>query len=323
MKKPTQATFAGTGFEAYRKPTRRELFLAEMDRVVPWPKLVARIEPVYPKGEGRGRRPIGLERMLRIYFLQQWFNLSDPGVEEALYDSAAMRAFVGIDLGREPAPDETTVCKFRHLLEAHELGKTLFEEVGRHLQAKGLKVSSGTIVDATIINAPSSTKNAEGKRDPEMHQTKKGNQWYFGMKGHVGVDHKTKMIHSVAATAANVHDSHLISDLLHGGETRVWGDSAYAGQTEKIQARAPHAKDLTQKRGRGYKYLSEHQRRINRARSRTRARVEHAIGVVKRVFQFTKVRYRGIAKNANRLFVACALANIFMARKHLFRAQGA
>ena len=322
MKKPTQATFAGSGFEAYRKPTRREVFLAQMERVVPWARLVALIEPVYPKPQGAGRPPIGLERMLRIHFLQQWFNLSDPAVEEALYDSVAMRKFVGIDLGREPAPDESTVCKFRHLLEAHALGKQLFEEVGRHLQARGLKVSSGTIVDATIIDAPSSTKNASGERDPEMHQTKKGNQWHFGMKAPVGVDHKTKMIHSVAATAANVHDSHLIPELLHGGETRVWGDSAYAGQTDKIQARAPAARDLTQERGRGYKYLSQRQRRINRTRSRVRARVEHAIGVVKRVFQFSKVRYRGIAKNANRLFVTCALANIFMARRHLFRAQG-
>lgn len=323
MRKPTQATFAGSGFEAYRKATRRELFLAEMERVVPWAQLVSLIEPVYPKPQGAGRRPIGLERMLRIYFLQHWFNLSDPAMEEALYDSVAMRGFAGIDLGREGAPDETTVCKFRHLLEEHGLGKRLFEEVGRHLQAKGLKVSSGTIIDATIINAPSSTKNASGERDPEMHQTKKGNQWYFGMKAHVGVDSKTKLIHAVAATPANVHDSHLIPDLLHGGETRVWGDSAYAGQTEKIRARAPAARDLTQKRGRGYKYLSEHQRRINRARSRVRARVEHAIGVVKRVFQFTKVRYRGIEKNANRLFVVCALANLFMARRHLFRVQGA
>src|SRR5438270_2478193 len=216
MKKPTQATFAGSGFEAYRKPTRRELFLAEMERVVPWVQLVALIDPVYPKPQGAGRPPIGLERMLRIYFLQQWFNLSDPAVEEALYDSVSMRTFVGIDLGREGAPDETTVCKFRHLLEEHGLGRKLFEEVGRHLQAQGLKVSSGTIVDATIISAPSSTKNASGERAPEMHQTKKGNQWYVGMKAHVGVDSKTKMIHSVAVTPANVHDSHLIGDLLHG-----------------------------------------------------------------------------------------------------------
>ena len=173
MEKPMQGTFAESGFAAYRKPTRRELFLAEMERVAPWARLAASIDPVYPRPQGAGRRPIGLERMLRIYFLQHWFNLSDPAVEDALYDSASMRAFVGIDLGREPAPDETTVCKFRHLLEAHDLGKNLFEEVGRHLQAKGLKVSSGTIVDATIINAPSSTKNASGERDPLMHQTRR------------------------------------------------------------------------------------------------------------------------------------------------------
>jgi len=207
MKKPTQATFAGSGFEAYRKPTRRELFLAEMERVVPWEEMCALIEPVYPKSEGPGRPTIGLERMLRIYFLQHWFNLSDPAVEEALYESVSMRRFVGVDLGREPAPDETTVCKFRHLLEEHGLGRRLFEEVGRYLQSQGLKVSSGTIVDATIINAPSSTKNASGERDPQMKQTMKGRQWYFGMKAHVGVDSKTKLIHSAAATPANVHDS--------------------------------------------------------------------------------------------------------------------
>jgi len=261
--------------------------------------------------------------MLRAYFLQHWFNLSDPAVEEALYDSLAMRAFAGVDLGRKPAPDETTVCNFRHLLEKHDLGKKLFEQVGRHLQAKGMKVSNGTIVDATIINAPSSTKNASGERDPEMHQTKKGNQWYFGMKAHVGVDKKHKLIHSVAASAANVHDSNLLPELLHGRETHIWGDSAYAGQTEMIEALAPAAKDLTQKRGRGYKYLTPRQRIINRARSRVRARVEHAIGVVKRVFGFTKVRYRGIAKNANRLFVTCALANLYMVRHRLLRLQEA
>src|SRR5260370_10853119 len=182
-----QSTLAGSGFDKYTKTTRRAQFLAEMDRVVPWRALCARIDPVYPKA-GHGRPPIGVERMLRIYFLQHWFNLSDPGVEEALYDSSAMRAFVGIDLGREPVPDETTVCKIRHLLEAHYLGRGLFEQVARHLQAQGLKVASGTIVDATIINAPSSTKNQSGERDPEMKQTKKGNQWYFGMKAHIGVD---------------------------------------------------------------------------------------------------------------------------------------
>jgi IS5 family transposase len=320
--KNKQMTLAGTGFEKYSKTTRRAQFLAEMDRVVPWAELCALIDPVYPKA-GNGRAPIDLELMLRVYFLQHWFNLADPAVEEALYDSLAMRAFAGVDLGQKPAPDETTVCNFRHLLEKHDLGKKLFEQVGRHLQAKGMKVSNGTIVDATIINAPSSTKNASGERDPEMHQTKKGNQWYFGMKAHVGVDKKHKLIHSVAASAANVHDSNLLPELLHGRETHVWGDSAYAGQTEMIEALAPAAKDRTQKRGRGYKYLTPRQRFINRARSRVRARVEHAIGVFKRVFGFTKVRYRGIAKNANRLFVTCALANLYMVRHRLLRLRGA
>src|SRR5213594_1421547 len=191
MKQRTLAMM--TGFEQYTRKTRRAIFLEEMEQVVPWRELCALVTPHYPQ-PGKGRPPVGVERMLRIYFLQQWFNLSDPGVEEALYDSAVMRQFVGIDLGREPAPDETTVCKFRHLLEEHGLGKRLFEEVGRYLQSQGLKVSSGTIVDATIINAPSSTKNASGERDPEMKQTMKGHQWYFGMKAHVGVDSKTKLI---------------------------------------------------------------------------------------------------------------------------------
>ena len=280
------------------------------------------IEPVYPKA-GDGRPPIELELMLRVYFLQQWFNLSDPAVEEALYDSASMRAFAGLDLGRQAAPDETTVCRFRHLLEQHHLGRKLFEQVGRHLQAKGWKVSNGTIVDATIISAPSSTKNAEGTRDPEMHQTRKGKDWYFGMKAHIGVDRKSKLIHSVVATPANVADGNMMGELLHGGETHVWGDAAYAGRTERIRAKSPRAKDFTQRRGRGYRYLSEYDRFINRARSRVRARVEHMFGVIKRVFGFTKVRYRGIAKNANRLFVTCALANLFMVRHRLLRLQGA
>jgi IS5 family transposase len=317
-----QITLAGSGFEKYAKTTRRAHFLAEMERVVPWGDLCALIEPVYPK-PGNGRPPVGLERMLRIYFLQHWFNLSDPAVEEALYESASMRAFVGIDLGREPAPDETTVCKFRHLLERNDLGTRMFQEVGRYLQQRGMKVSSGTIVDATIITAPSSTKNASGQRDPEMRQVKKGSQWYFGMKAHVGVDQKYKLIHAVAASPANVRDSVMLPELLHGRETHVWGDSAYIGQTEVIEALAPEAKDLTQKRGRGYKYLTPRQRIMNRARSRVRARAEHAIGVFKRIFGFTKVRYRGLAKNAHRLFVACALANLFMVRHRLLRLQRA
>jgi IS5 family transposase len=219
-----------------------------MNAVVPWGRMRALIEPMYPKGEGAGRPPVGLERMLRIHFLQHWFNLSDPAVEEALYDSRAMREFVGIDLGREPAPDESTICKFRHLLEAHELGPQILATVNAYLAQRGFKVTTGTIVDATIISAPSSTKNQDGQRDPEMHQTKKGNEWHFGMKAHIGVDSATKIIHSVAATAANVHDSHLLPELLHGKETRVWGDAAYQGQAEVIRALAPKAKDFTHRR---------------------------------------------------------------------------
>ena len=229
-----QLTLAAVGFERYAKTTRRAAFLAEMERVVPWSALCALIEPFYPK-PGNGRPPVGVERMLRIYFLQHWFNLSDPAVEETLYDSRAMRRFVGIDLGREPVPDETTVCRFRHLLEEHDVGRQLFDEVQRHLTAKGLKVATGTIVDATIINAPSSTKNADKARDPEMHQTKKGNQWYFGMKAHFGFDSRTKLIHAVVATPANVADRTVLPDLLHGQETRVWGDQAYRGQRAVIR----------------------------------------------------------------------------------------
>jgi transposase, IS5 family len=315
-----QKTLATLGFDKYAKTTRRAAFLAEMDRVVPWAGLCALIEPAYPK-PGNGRPPVGLERMLRIYFLQHWFNLSDPAVEEALYDSSAMRAFVGIDLGREPVPDETTVCKFRHLLEAHDLGRGLFEQVARHLQAQGLKVASGTIVDATIINAPSSTKNQSGERDPEMKQTKKGNQWYFGMKAHIGVDSKTKLIHSVVATPANVHDSQVLGHLLHGAETRVWGDSAYVGQTEVIRRVAPKARDFTQAKASRNQALSDVERAKNRNKSKVRAKAEHPFLVIKRLFGFAKVCYRGIAKNANRLFVACALANLFMVRRTLLRRQ--
>ncbi len=317
-----QATLAAVGFERYGKTTRRAVFLAEMDQVVPWSALCALVEPVYPK-PGNGRPPVGVERMLRIYFLQQWFNLSDPAVEEALYDSLAMRGFVGIDLGREPVPDETTVCRFRHVIERHDLGSRLFEEVHRHLEAKGLKLSKGTIVDATIIAAPSSTKNAEKARDPDMHQTKKGNQWYFGMKAHVGIDSRSKIIHAVVATAANVADSEILPDLMHGEETRVWGDQAYRGQTDVIKAHAPNAKDFTNRRYRHRGIVDEIERAKNRTKSKVRSKVEHSIGVIKRVFGFAKVRYRGLDKNANRLFVTCALANLFLARRHLLRWQGA
>ena len=234
-----------------------------------------------------------------------------------------MRRFVGVDLGREPAPDETTVCRFRHLLEEHDLGRRLFEEVQRHLAAKGLKVSTGTIVDATIINAPSSTKNAAKARDPEMRQTKKGNQWYFGMKAHLGVDSRTKLIHAAVATPANVADGTVLPDLLHGKETRVWGDQAYRGQRAAIRRRAPKARDFINRRYRFRGVVDEAERAKNRTKSKVRAKVEHPIGVIKRVFGFAKVRYRGIAKNAHRLIVTCALANLFMARRHLLRLQEA
>ena len=313
-----QTTLATSGFDRYSKPTRRALFLAEMDRVVPWKQLCALIEPVYPK-PGKGRSPVGLERMLRIYFLQQWFNLSDPGAEEALYDSPAMRRFASIDLGREPVPDETTICKFRHLLERHDLGSALFEQVHAYLEQHGLKLSRGTIVDATIIHAPSSTKNQAKARDPEMHQTKKGNQWYFGMKAHIGVDSRSKVIHSVVATAANVADANVLPDLLHGDETRVWGDQAYRGQREAIRDAAPNARDFTNRRYRHRGVVDPVQRARNRTKSKVRAKVEHCFGVIKRVFGFSKVRYRGLDKNAHRLFVTCALANLFMVRERLLR----
>ncbi len=312
-----QQTFAEVSFEQYRKPTRRERFLDEMNRVVPWAELAAAIEPFYPKVEGAGRPPVGVERMLRLHCLQQWFNLSDPAVEEALYDSRAMRQFVGIDLGREPVPDETTICKFRHLLEAHRLGEQLFARIGEYLAAQGLKVSRGTIVDATIITAPSSTKNLKKQRDPEMHQTKKGNQWYFGMKAHIGVDSQTKLIHSVAATAANVHDSQVLPDLLHGQETRVWGDAAYSGQRDVIRQRAPGAQSFIQTNAHRHRPLSEAERARNCTKSKVRAKVEHVFLVIKRIFGWSKVRYRGLAKNTNWLFVACGLANLYGARRRL------
>lgn len=313
-----QTTLSSGSFDRFSKTTRRAAFLAEMDQVVPWPALCTLIEPVYPKA-GNGRPPVGLERMLRIYFLQNWFNLSDPAVEEALYDSLSMREFVGIDLGREGAPDETTVCKFHHLLEAHDLGKHLFEEIGRHLQTRGLKVSTGTIVDATIISAPSSTKNQSKARDPEVHQTRKGNQWYFGMKAHIGVDSKSKLIHSVVATAANEHDKHALPQLLHGNEHRVYGDSAYSSQKELIAGAAPKARDFTNRKGFRNKGLTERERAKNSRKSSVRAKVEHAFLIIKRIFGFAKVSYRGMAKNGNRLFVVAALANLYMARRHLLR----
>ncbi|MBC5801880.1 MAG: IS5 family transposase [Candidatus Eremiobacteraeota bacterium] len=249
--------------------------------------------------------------------VSKWFNLSDPGVEEAIYESVSMRAFAKIDLGNEGAPDETTICKFRHLLERHALGPKILAEVNAHLASSGFKVTRGTIVDATIIAAPSSTKNASGERDPEMHQTMKGNEWHFGMKAHIGVDSKLKIVHSFVATPANVHDSRVLTELLHGDETRVWGDAAYRGQTAVIRTRAPHAADFTHHYSARRKGLSKRELEIHRNKASVRARVEHVFHVLKRIFGFTKVRYRGIAKNAHRLVVSFALANLYLTRRKL------
>ena len=318
-----QKTLANaSAFEKYKKPTKREKFLAEMERVVPWKELYSLIEPFYPKA-GKGRPPVGLERMLRIHFLQSWFNLSDPGAEEALYDMESLRRFVGIDLGNEPVPDETTICKSRHLLEAHGLGERIFQEVNAHLEEKGLRLSEGTIMDATIINAPSSTKNQDKKRDPDMHSTKKGNQYYFGMKIHVGVDRESRTVHSLVTTPANVHDSKMVEDILHGEENAVFGDSAYMGKTEEIAKKAPGALDLTQTRGTKNRKLTEEEKETNRLLSKTRSRGEHIFLIAKRIFGFSKVRYKGLAKNTNFVFVLFALSNLYMVRRGLLATTGA
>jgi len=303
-------------FEKYGRKSRRELFLDEMNRVVPWSALESLVRPHYAKA-GNGRQPVGLSIMLRTYFVQQWFNLSDPGVEELLYESPVVRRFIGVDLGIAAAPDETTVLRFRHLLERHDLGGLMLEAVNVHLEARGIKIQTGTIVDATILHAPSSTKNEAGKRDPEMHQTKKGNQWYFGLKAHIGVDAKEGHVHSLVTSAANVADMHMLPDLLHGEERKVWGDAGYQGQTEAIQEAAPKAQDMTCRRTKFKDYVDELQKKKNRSKSSVRAKVEHPFRIVKRVFGFDKVRYRGIAKNHNRLCANFALANLYMHRKRL------
>jgi IS5 family transposase len=320
MKEQALATSVdqGEGCERYRKQTRRDKFLASMEQIVPWQALCLVIEPHYPKA-GRGRRPIGLERMLRMYFVQHWFNLADEACEDALLDITALRRFVGIDLRRERVPDATTLLKFRRLLEKHKLGEALFAKVGEVLQTQGIRMGTGTIVDATIIAAPSSTKNAERQRDPEMHQTRKGQQWYFGMKLHIGVDSRSGLTHRAVITAANVHDKHPLPDLLHGNEQRVYGDTAYASQKALIKSKAPKARDFTNQRVRNRKggEVDEVERSKNRNKSKIRARVEHVFAVVKRLWGFDKVRYRGLAKNATRAFVALGLANIYLARQRL------
>ena len=312
-----QITFANqASFEKYARPSRREQFLGTMEKVVPWSEVEALIAPYYPKA-GNGRQPVGLSIMLRIYFLQHWFNLSDPGAEDALYESTVLRRFTGVDLGRAAAPDESTILNFRHLLEQHALCGKILDTVNWYLDGKGIRISTGTIVDATIIAAPSSTKNSKKERAPQMHQTKKGNQYYFGAKAHIGIDSKESIVHSVCTSAASVHDKHMLPDLLHGGEKKVWGDAGYQGQTKVIYEAAPQAQDMTNRRVKTKQGVDEEQKRKNRTKSRVRAKVEWPFRILKRVFGFVKVRYRGLKKNHEWLLTAFALVNLYQHRKRL------
>lgn len=303
-------------FQRYSKKTRREQFLNEMDAVMPWAELFALVEPHYSKGEV-GRKPVGLGIMLRVYFLQQWFALSDPAAEDALYESPVLRRFAGIDLGSAPVPDETTILNFRHLLEEHDLGSQMLDTVNLFLASRGIRITSGTIVDATIIHAPSSTKNEKKERDPEMHQTRKGQQWYLGTKAHIGVDSREGVVHSVCTSAASVSDVHMLPDLLHGGEKKVWGDAGYQGQTAVIHKAAPAAQDMTSRRVKTKAGVDEEQKRKNRTKARVRAKVEWPFRILKRVFGFTKVHYRGLKKNHEWLCAAFASINIYQHRRRL------
>jgi IS5 family transposase len=313
-----QTAFSMTGYFDKGKKTKREQFLAEMEQVVPWARLCALIEPHYPKGSpAGGRPPLPLERMFRIYCLQQWYNLSDPGAEEALYDSITMRQFAGVRTDEDIIPDESSILGFRHLLERHRLTERLFTEINAHLSERGLFVGKGTIVDASIINAPSSTKNAENKRDPEMHQTRKGKQWYFGMKVHTGTDAGSGLVHTVQATSANVHDSNVLGELLHGAEDELYGDSAYHSKALKAAAEQSGLAFKVCERGKRNAPLSEKQRARNRRFSKLRAIGEHPYLVVKRLWGHAKVRYRGIAKNFVQMNMLFGLANLYRARCRL------
>jgi IS5 family transposase len=310
-----QRTFASVAWNSKGKVTRRERFLAEMDAVIPWARLIALIEPHYPKA-GQGRQPLGLEKMLRIYFLQQWFNLSDPQAEDAIYDSESMRRFAGVELGDDVVPDESTILRFRHLLEKHGLTQGIFEQIQGLLEERRLLLRSGTIVDATIIAAPSSTKNATASRDPEMKQTRKGRNWYFGMKLHIGADRRG-IVHTVKATDAGAADITQLPDLLHGQEREVFGDQAYWKEDDREFLEAWGVRYRINRRPTAQRPLSERWRMINRARSRTRARGEHAFRVVKQLWGFAKVRYRGLAKNLARAQTMFALANLYQVRRQL------
>jgi transposase, IS5 family len=309
-----QRTFASMAWQAKGKVTRRERFLAEMDAVIPWTRLLGLIAPHYPKA-GNGRQPLGMEKMLRIYFLQQWFNLSDPQAEDAIYDSESMRRFARVELGDEVVPDESTILRFRHLLERHGLTQAIFDSITGLLEERRLLLRSGTIVDATIIAAPSSTKNASATRDPEMKQTRKGKNWHFGMKLHIGAD-KRGIVHTVRATNAAVADITQLPDLLHGQEREVFGDQAYWKEDDRAFLESWGVRYRINRRP-SRRPLSQRWRMINRARSRTRARGEHAFRIVKQLWGFAKVRYRGLAKNLARAQTMFALANLYQFRREL------
>ena len=308
-----QSSFSDLDYDHKKKVTRRERFLQEMDSIVPWSLLVKPIKRVYPKGH-TGRPPVALESMLRIYFLQQWYGLSDPGAEDSLYDTESMRRFAGVELSA--VPDESTICRFRHRLEKDGLTAKLFQKVEGYLSDHGLIVNEGTIVDATIIGAASSTKNQEKKRDPEMKQTKKGNQWYFGMKAHVGADTNGR-VHSVVVTDASVHDSQIMDDLLHGEELAVYGDKAYANSEKRALAEASGVEWRVNRKAKRGKKLNIADQSFNRKSNRTRAKGEHAFRIVKDLWGYTKTRYRGIEKNATQVFTLFALANLYLCRREL------
>jgi transposase, IS5 family len=327
----TQMSFAAQEYANKGRVTRREKFLADMQRIVPWTALIAVIEPHYPKGE-RGRPPIGLERMLRIYFLQQWYSLADEALEDSLYDINSLREFVGIDLGHDPIPDATTLLKFRHLLEQNNLSSQMLQAINLDLARRGLLMRAGTIVDATLIAAPSSTKNSTGTRDPQMHQTKKGNNYHFGMKAHIGVDADSGLVHSVINTAANVHDITQALDLLHGKEQTAYGDSGYRGiekrqQEQQAAASAQWHTSMMPSKRKVIKsakakegttgQLAQTLDQIEKLKASIRAKVEHPFHIVKNLFKYKKVSYRGIAKNAARHVMLFALANLVIVKKQL------
>lgn len=311
-----QTTFASLAWAGKKKQTKREKFLSEMDRVVPWDKLQGLIEPHYPKA-GNGRRPMPLERMVRIYFVQQWYGLSDPGMEEALYDIESVRRFAGIELGDVEIADETTILNFRHLLERHQLTEQLLAEVNGYLSEKKLLLREGTIVDATLIAAPSSTKNKDKKRDGEMSSTKKGNNYHFGMKVHTGTDSQSGLVHTVQVTTASVHDKQEMEAVLHGEEKAVFGDKGYFSDQDKRAARKTGLFWGVLDKAKSKKRLSNKQKRRNKKLSSIRAKVEHPFRVVKRQFGYVKTRYRGLKKNAAQVFTLFALANLYKVRRAL------